>query len=131
MCDTFIAGDSNVNKEENIVYKPDEGEPNHWAKLIDSCKKLQVLFMRASGLTDADMAQICVSLKTNSSIKVLDISSNTGLTVEATYGLVDVMTANRALEYLGMSKLNLEAENVKAMFDGIGRFPFPAEEVEN
>jgi len=56
MCDTFIAGDSNVNKEENIVYKPDEGEPNHWAKLIDSCKKLQVLFMRSSGLTDADMA---------------------------------------------------------------------------
>ena len=31
--DTFIAGDSNVDKEENIVYKPDEGEPNHWAKL--------------------------------------------------------------------------------------------------
>jgi hypothetical protein len=41
------------------------------------------------------------------------------------------MTANRALEYLGLSKLNLEAANVLALFDGIGRFPFPADEVEN
>lgn len=87
--------------------------------------------MRSSGLTDADMSQICVSLKTNSSIKVLDISSNRELTVESAYGLCDVMTANRALEYLGMSKLNLAGENVVPIFEGIGRFPFPAEEVEN
>jgi hypothetical protein len=98
---------------------------------IDSCKKLQVLFLRSSGLTDADMSQICVSLKTNSSIKVLDISSNRELTVESAYGLCDVMTANRALEYLGMSKLNLAGENVVPLFEGIGRFPFPAEDVEN
>lgn len=98
---------------------------------IDSCKKLQVLFLRSSGLTDADMSQICVSLKTNSSIKVLDISSNRELTVESAYGLCDVMTANRALEYLGMSKLNLAGENVVPIFEGIGRFPFPAEDVEN
>ena len=77
------------------------------------------------------MSQICVSLKTNSSIKVLDISSNRDLTVESAYGLCDVMTANRSLEYLGMSKLSLSAENVIPLFEGIGRFPFPAEEVEN
>ena len=82
-------------------------------------------------MTDADMAQICVSLKTNSSIKVLDISSNSDLTVETAYGLVDVMTANRALEYLGMSKLNLVAENIIPLFEGIGRFPFPEDQVEN
>jgi hypothetical protein len=70
-------------------------------------------------------------LKTNSSIKVLDISSNKDLTVETAYGLVDVMTANRALEYLGMSKLNLVAENIIPLFEGIGRFPFPEDQVEN
>jgi hypothetical protein len=87
--------------------------------------------MRCSGLTDADMAQICVSLKTNSSIKVLDISSNKNLSVEATYGMCDVMTANRALEYIGMSKLNLVSENIVPFFEGIGRFPFPEDQVEN
>jgi hypothetical protein len=31
--DTFIAGDSNTEAEENVIYVPPEGEPNHWAKL--------------------------------------------------------------------------------------------------
>ena len=30
--DTFIAGDSNVGAEENVLYVPEEGE-NHWSKL--------------------------------------------------------------------------------------------------
>lgn len=77
------------------------------------------------------MSQICVSLKTNSSIKVLDISSNKNLTVETSYAICDVLTANRSLEYLGMSKLNLVGENIVPFFEGIGRFPFPEDQVEN
>lgn len=87
--------------------------------------------MRASGLKDADVAQLCVSLKTNSSIKVLDISANKDLSVETTYAIIDVMTANRSLEYLGLSKLSLVADNIIPFFEGIGRFPFPEDQVEN
>ena len=98
---------------------------------IDSCKKLQVLFMRASGLTDADLIHICASLKTNSSIKVLDISSNPNLEGEYLTHICDTMTANRSLEYLGLSKLHLTTELITPIFDMIGRFPFPEDQVEN
>lgn len=30
--DSFLAGDSNVGAEENVLYVPEEGE-NHWSKL--------------------------------------------------------------------------------------------------
>lgn len=45
--------------------------------------------------------------------------------------IVDLMQVNRTLEYLGMSKLNLTTENVIPLFDMIGRFPFPEDQVEN
>ena len=77
------------------------------------------------------MNQISVSLKANSSIKVLDISSNKNLTVETSYGICDVMTVNRSLEYLGMSKLSLVGDNIVPFLEGIGRFPFPEDQVEN
>jgi hypothetical protein len=98
---------------------------------IDSCKKLQVLFLRASGLTDSDMTHICASLKTNGTIKVLDISSNPNLEGDYLAQIQDAMTANRSLEYLGLSKLNLTTEMVTPLFDMIGRFPFPEDQVEN
>jgi hypothetical protein len=98
---------------------------------IDSCKKLQVLFLRASGLTDVDLHHICASLKTNGCLKVLDISSNPNLEKEYLDYICDAMTANRSLEYLGLSKLNLTTEMVTPLFDMIGRFPFPEDQVEN
>lgn len=54
--------------------KDDEVSP--WATLVQSAKKLQVLFIRASNLQDSDLAEMAPLLKSNSTIKVLDISSN-------------------------------------------------------
>ena len=87
--------------------------------------------MRASGLTDADLQHICASLKTNASIKVLDISSNSNLEKEYLDHICDAMTANRSLEYLGLSKLSLTSEMITPIFDMIGRFPFPEDQVEH
>jgi len=77
------------------------------------------------------MQHICNSLKTNSSIKVLDISSNPNLGEEYLALIVESMTANRSLEYLGLSKLGLTTELVIPLFDMIGRFPFPEDQVDN
>jgi len=64
-------------------------------------------------------------LKNNSTIKVIDFSSNRDLGKISLESLLDVMTINRTLEYLGLSKLNLTTEMVIPIFDMIGRFPFP------
>lgn len=77
------------------------------------------------------MTHICASLKTNGTIKVLDISSNPNLEGDYLAQIQDTMTANRSLEYLGLSKLNLTSEMVTPLFDMIGRFPFPEDQVEN
>jgi len=41
------------------------------------------------------------------------------------------MTANRSLEYLGLSKLRIDTEMITPLFEMIGRFPFPEDQVEN
>ncbi len=64
-------------------------------------------------------------MKNNSTIKVIDFSSNRDLGKISIESLLDVMTINRSLEYLGLSKLNLTTEMVIPIFDMIGRFPFP------
>lgn len=64
-------------------------------------------------------------MKNNSTIKVIDFSSNRDLGKISIESLLDVMTINRTLEYLGLSKLNLTTEMVIPIFDMIGRFPFP------
>jgi hypothetical protein len=64
-------------------------------------------------------------LKNNSTIKVIDFSSNRDLGKISIESLLDVMTINRTLEYLGLSKLNLTTEMVIPIFVMIGRFPFP------
>ena len=97
---------------------------------IDSTKKLQVLFMRASGLCDKDFEAISNSLKNNSTLKVVDVSSNRDLTPDAILQISDILANNRILEYLGLSKLNLSTEDVTPLFGLLGRFPFPADEVE-
>jgi len=56
--DEFKAGDTYAACGSNELYVTGEEEINPWAKLIESNKKLQVLFLRASGLVDADMNAI-------------------------------------------------------------------------
>ena len=54
-----------------------------FARLVSEAKKLQVLFLRASGLKDKDLRDICYVLKPdagpamNKALKVLDVSYNT------------------------------------------------------
>ena len=70
-------------------------------------------------------------MKANSSIKVLDLSSN--LTLDPTKSiecLTDMISANRFIEYLGLSKLNIDTTSIKPLFNSIGRFPFPEDKVE-
>lgn len=70
-------------------------------------------------------------LKNNTTIKVLDISSNPDLGSKSLEALADIFNGNRSIEYFGFSKLNLTTQMVVPLFDLIGRFPFPADEVEN
>lgn len=78
--DEFLAGDLNYNNSQNVVYVPAADEANPWSKLIETTRKLQVLFLRASGLTDKDFRAIATSLKGHATLKVLDVSSNRDLT---------------------------------------------------
>lgn len=70
-------------------------------------------------------------MKSNTTIKVLDISSNPDLGSKSLEALADIFNGNRSIEYFGFSKLNLTTQMVVPLFDLIGRFPFPADEVEN
>ena len=77
------------------------------------------------------MEAVSASLKANTCIKVFDISSNQALEADFINGILDAMSVNRSLEYLGLSKLNLTSEMISPFFDIIGRFPFPEDQVEN
>ena len=92
---------------------------------------MQVLFLRANKLTDADLIAMSGPLKNNTTIKVLDVSSNPDLGAKSLEALADIFNGNRSIEYFGFSKLNLTTDMVIPLFDLIGRFPFPADEVEN
>ena len=79
---------------------------------IQNNRKLQVLFLRANNLTDADVKQIALVLKpdpanpnfANKTLKVLDISHNPLSEMSIKY-LANLMETNRTLEYLGLAKL--------------------------
>ena len=43
----------------------------------------------------------------------------------------EVLDENRTLEYFGLAKLNLENEHVTPLISLIGKFPFPADQVES
>lgn len=87
--------------------------------------------MRACELTDTDLAYISTVLKTNATLKVIDFSSNPGLTTAAFDGLCEVLTQNRVIEYFGLAKLGLQSMDVMPMLELFGRFPFPEDQVEN
>jgi len=76
-------------------------------------------------LRDLDLSAVCGILKNNGTIKVLDISSNYELTNASLAEICEVLQVNRSIEYLGLSKLNLENEDILPMLDLFGRFPFP------
>lgn len=114
------------------VWKPEADEDvNPWAKLVETSKKLQVLFLRANKLTDNDFCAMSTHLKVNNTIKVLDVSSNPDLGKKSLDALADIMNGNRSIEYFGLSKLDLSTSMVLPLFNLIGRFPFPADDVEN
>jgi hypothetical protein len=70
-------------------------------------------------------------LKANATLRVFDISSNTKLTPEKVLdSLSEVLNGNRSLEYIGLSKLGINTNVIKPIFDLIGRFPFPEDNVE-
>jgi hypothetical protein len=81
--------------------------------------------------------QICQALKPdpanpaagNKSLKVLDLSYNP-ITGSSIFFLSDMLDVNRNLEYLGLSKCNLQAMQAAKIFDQIGRLPFPQDQVE-
>lgn len=65
------------------------------------------------------------AMKGNASVRVFDISSNLTLDPAKTIECIAAMVSgNRSLEYLGLSKLALETKSVKPLFDNIGRFAF-------
>ena len=86
--------------------------------------------MRCSGLTDTDMSYIADALKANSSIKVLDVSSNRDLGSPTLDALAEVFDHNRTLEYIGLSKLGITTEMIQPVLGLIGRFQFPEDQVE-
>ena len=60
---------------------------------------------------------------------MLDISYNnfTGKVVASE--IAAVLETNRALEYIGLAKNNLEAQDVRPLLKGFGRQPFPSDQV--
>ena len=68
----------------------------------------------------------------NSSIKVIDISSNREFTPSViSSSLTEILSSNRVIEYFGLSKLNLETDDILPLFELFGRFPFPEDQVES
>ena len=59
-------------------------------------------------LSDYDLECITKSLKNNTLLKVIDISSNTTLSQSEVTKFFDVLQTNRSIEYFGLSKLGLE-----------------------
>jgi hypothetical protein len=104
---------------------------------VQGNERLQVLFLRSSGLGDSDVQDLCDALSydpekpaaANKILKVLDLSSNP-VTSHAAQIVAKMMEANRTLEYIGMAKCNLVSPDVIPIFEAIGRQPFPEEEVE-
>lgn len=88
------------------------------------------MFLRASGLTDRDLKQICHVLKPeagaamNRNLKVLDLSYNK-FTGEAVREFASVFEINRSLEFVGLAKNNLTTEDVLPLLRCFGRERFP------
>lgn len=133
----FKAGDSvPVGTNELYEIQPqgeeEQEEISLFAKLISEGKKLQVVFLRASGLKDIDLKHIIQALKPdtnlpmNRNLKVLDLSYNkfSGSVVQE---FQSVFEQNRSLEFLGLAKNKLTTEDLLPILDCFGKVPFPAD----
>lgn len=98
-----------------------------FAKLIQDSKKLQVLFLRHSGLVDNDLLQISKVLSSeagpqqNKTLKVIDLSHNDFTGEHVSNCIKQVFESNRALEYVGLAKNNLTAADVQPLLKCFGR----------
>ena len=102
-----------------LYQKKAEDEQSLFAKLIQNNTKLQVLFLRADGIDDDIMKEICDAMKgdaqgvvTNKTLKVLDVSYNK-ITSKSIEYIAEMLETNRALEYLGLAKNNLCNEDAR------------------
>lgn len=134
--DSYTGGYLEENDEH--VYRSgggEGGEPSLWASLVEKAKKVQVLFLRHSGLTDVDLKAICALLKPeagplqNKALKVLDISYNHFDAGVLGQEISEVLEVNRSLEYLGLAKNGLTSSHVTPILEHFGRVPFPADQV--
>ena len=116
----------------------DDDQPEEislFAKLISEGKKLQVVFLRASGLKDKDLQHMMLALKPdtnlpmNRNLKVLDISYN-NFSSSVVQEFSSVFEQNRSLEFLGLAKNKLTTEDVLPLLDCFGRVPLPSDQVE-
>lgn len=119
----------------NPLYDNAQDEQTLFARLVQDCKKLQVIFLRASNVNDKDMQQICQILKpdphnpnhhANKTLKVIDVSYNP-LSSSSIKCIGDMMEMNRTIEYLGLAKSKLEDQDIRPLFTNIGRQPFPGD----
>ena len=131
--DEFQGGSPDAG--DNARYSPEEEEPSLWGNLISESKRVQVVFLRHSGLVDRDLKAICHNLKPeagaqqNKNIKVLDLSYNDFEPQVVCDEFTSVLENNRSLEYIGLSKMNLESHHVTSFCEHLGRVPFPADNV--
>jgi Ran GTPase-activating protein (RanGAP) involved in mRNA processing and transport len=125
-----------VGSDENQLWQPtDETVISPFAQIVRDAKRLQVLFLRHSGLNDNDLTQIAKYLgsesgpQQNKALKVIDLSHNdfTGANVSACFK--QVFEQNRNLEYVGLAKNNLTSADVQPLLKCFGRQAFPAENV--
>ena len=89
------------------------------------------MFIRSNRLTDFDLNSIINVMKSNQTLKVIDISSNTDLSGECVARLGEILDSNRTVEYFGLAKLGLENEHVIPLLSLLGKFPFPEDQVQN
>ena len=133
--ENFRAGDSipaGTNQLYEIQAHTDDDQPEEislFAKLISEGKKLQVVFLRASGLKDKDLHHIMLALKPDTSLamnrnlKVLDLSYNS-FSGAAVQEFTSVFEQNRSLEFLGLAKNRLTTEDILPLLECFGRVPF-------
>jgi len=117
-----------VGSDENQLWQPtDETAISPFAQIVRDAKRLQVLFLRHSGLNDNDLNQITKYLgsesgpQQNKALKVIDLSHNdfTGATVSSCFK--QVFEQNRNLEYVGLAKNNLTSGDVQPLLKCFGR----------
>ena len=65
----------------------------------------------------------------NRNLKVLDLSYNkfSGAAIQE---FISVFEQNRSLEFLGLAKNRLTAQDILPILDCFGKVPFPADQVE-